>query len=56
MDDSVDVVEGVVISWHYRHALIVVVLVVAGILWRRLLILVAAQPDVGLDMVLGIEQ
>ena len=52
--DSVDVVVVVVMGWHSRHALIVVVLVAAEVLLRSLLVPAVLLRDIGIGVVVGI--
>ena len=52
--DSVAIVVVVVMGWHCKHALLVVVSVVAEVLLRQLPYTVVALPDTGLGMAAGI--
>ena len=51
--DSVDVIVVVVMGWHYKHALMGVVLV-AEILLRQLPVPVVALPNIGFGVAVGI--
>ena len=51
--DSVDVVVVVVMGWHYKHALMGVVLV-AEVLLQQLPVPVVALPDTGLSVAAAI--
>ena len=48
--DSVDIVMVVVMGWHWKHALMGVVLVVAEVLLQQLPVPVVALPDTGLGV------
>ena len=52
--DSVDSVVVVVMGWHCKHALMGVILVVAGVLPWQLPVPVVALPDTGLIVAAGI--
>ena len=52
--DSVDIIVVVVMGWHCKHALMGVILVVAGVLPWQLPVPVVALPDTGLGVSAGI--
>ena len=52
--DSVDIVVVIVMGWHYKHALMEVVLVVAEVLLQQRPVPAVVLPDIGLGVAVGI--